>query len=165
MPLTSARRAATERWGERLRASGLRVTSGRAQALDHIEAHPHSSVAEVYAALASELPSLSQQSVHNIVNDLTERGILRRVDLPDSGGARYETRTGDNHHHVQCVVCQRIEDVECVVGAAPCLNPAPTHDMRILEAVIVFRGLCAGCDLPAGPVRLPAVTSGTDHRT
>ena len=135
-----------EQWGTLLREHGRRVTEGRVNVLSYIEAHPHISAAEILNALGDQLPSLSQQSVHNIVNDLTETGLLRRIDPPDSGRALYETRTGDNHHHVQCVVCGRVEDVDCVVGAAPCLTPSHTHGMRVLEAAITFRGVCAGCE-------------------
>ncbi|MGK0715326.1 Fur family transcriptional regulator [Leucobacter sp. W1153] len=135
-----------ERWSELLRQAGLRVTSGRLAALTHIEAHPHSSVAQIHAALARDLPSLSTQSVHNITHDLTAHGILNRIDTPDSGSALYETRTADNHHHVQCIVCHRIEDVDCVVGEAPCLTPHDAHGMRVLEATVTFRGVCAECD-------------------
>ncbi|MBU3995269.1 MAG: transcriptional repressor, partial [Actinobacteria bacterium] len=54
--------------------------------------------------------------------------------------------TADNHHHVQCIVCHRIEDVDCVVGEAPCLTPHDAHGMRVLEASVTFRGVCAACD-------------------
>ena len=137
---------ATERWSARLREHGLRATGGRIAALDYLDMHPHSSAAEVHAGLHGELASLTMQTVHNIVHDLSECGILRRIDLPDSGSALYETRSGDNHHHVQCVQCRRIEDIDCVVGAAPCLTPDHTHGMRLLEAAVVFRGICADCD-------------------
>jgi len=142
-----------ERWSELLREVGLRVTSGRLAALAHIEAHPHSSVSQIHTALAHDLPSMSTQSVHNITHDLTKHGILNRIDTPDSGSALYETRTADNHHHVQCIVCHRIEDVDCVVGEAPCLTPHDAHGMRVLEASVTFRGVCAACD--GGPSTSP----------
>lgn len=135
-----------EQWGDRLRERGLRITQGRIAALDYLTMNPHSSAADIHAALADRLPSLSQQSVHNIANDLTAHGILRRVDLPDSGSALYEPLRGDNHHHVQCVVCNRIEDVECMVGAAPCMTPHGDHGMRVLEASVTFRGICIDCE-------------------
>lgn len=138
--------AAHECWSTQLHAHGLRATEGRVAALRYIDEHPHSSAAAIRAALAEQQPSLSPQSVHNIVNDLTEGGLLRRIDPPDSGSALYETRLHDNHHHVQCVVCHRIEDVDCAVGAAPCLVPSQTHGMRILEATITFRGICPACE-------------------
>lgn len=145
-----------EQWGERLRARGLRVTQGRVAALCYLEQHPHSSAADVHTALAEQLPSLSPQSVHNIANDLTEHGILRRIDLPDTDSALYEPLRGDNHHHVQCVSCQRVEDVECVVGEAPCIMPHGDHGMRVLEASVTFRGICADCDAAREAAR-PAI--------
>ncbi|MFT3876598.1 MAG: Fur family transcriptional regulator [Propioniciclava sp.] len=134
-----------------LHSRGLRVTAGRVATIIHVRAHPHSSASEVHTALAGDLPSLSVQSVHNIVQDLSECGILRRVELPDSGGARYEVERLDNHHHVQCVVCHRIEDVECAEGRAPCLTPSDTHGMRIIEASLTFRGICRDCDAEPSP--------------
>lgn len=144
--IRTAPSTAPEQLSELLRTHGLRATEGRIAALAHIAAHPHSSASAIHAALAVEHPSLSQQSVHNIVNDLTESGLLRRIDPPDSGSALYETRLHDNHHHVQCIVCHRIEDVDCSLGAAPCMVPPQTHGMRIIEATVTFRGICAACE-------------------
>src|SRR5690625_3988470 len=111
-------------WEQALRECGLRVTQGRVAALRYLRQPPHSSAADIHSALLHDFPALSQQSVHNIANDLTEHGILRRVDLPNMGSALYEPLRGDNHHHVQCVVCYRVEDVECEIGEAPCMVPS-----------------------------------------
>lgn len=148
-------------WAEQLRARGLRVTSGRVAALGYIEAHPHSSVSSIHATLSKDLSSLSQQSVHNITHDLTDCGLLRRVDLPDAGSALYETRAHDNHHHVQCVICHRIEDIDCEIGEAPCLTPNEAHGMRLLEATVTYRGVCADCEGSPAAASFPAPsTSG-----
>ena len=133
-------------WEAFLRDRGLRVTEGRVTVLQFLETHPHSPASAILGALTETLPSLSQQSVHNIVNDLTAAGLLRRIDPPESGHALYETRTGDNHHHLQCVVCGRIEDIDCLVGDSPCLTPGHSHGMRLLEASVTFRGVCAACE-------------------
>lgn len=133
-------------WAEQVREVGLRATPGRIAALQFLQDHPHSTAAEVHSGICDDLPSVSMQSVHNVVNDLSARGVLRRIDLPGSGGARYETRTADNHHHMQCVVCGRIEDIECAVGHAPCLTPAEPHGMHtVLSADVVFRAVCHAC--------------------
>jgi Fur family ferric uptake transcriptional regulator len=59
--------------------------------------------------------------------------------------ARYESRIGDNHHHVVCRSCGAIEDVDCAVGGAPCLTPADDHGFAIDEAEVVYWGLCPAC--------------------
>ena len=136
----------TEQWAMHLRDAGLRVTNGRLAALQFIEAHPHVSVAEIVHALQEASPSLSAQSVHNITHDLTQRGLLTKVSLPDTGSALYEIQVGNNHHHLQCISCGRIEDIDCVIGQPPCLTPNHTHGMRLIEAAITFRGVCESCD-------------------
>lgn len=132
-------------WAEYLRAHGLRATAGRLAAIIFIDSHPHVSAAEIFAELRRQLPTTSPQAVHNIVHDLHSHDLLRRIDLPDSDSARYETRIHDNHHHVQCVMCGRIEDVDCVVGHAPCMTPLQDHGMRIFETDVTFRGICESC--------------------
>ena len=62
-----------------------------------------------------------------------------------SSVARYESRVGDNHHHVVCRSCGAIEDVDCAIGTAPCLTPFEDHGFLIDEAEVVYRGLCPAC--------------------
>ncbi len=129
-----------------LRSKGLRATSQRVAVLDLLHHQPHADAEAIYQAVRSTLPTISLQAVHLIVADLSSQGLIRRVSLPDSASARYETRIEDNHHHIQCIRCGRIEDVNCVVGHAPCIMPDETHGMRIIEAAIVFRGVCQNCE-------------------
>ena len=67
-----------------------------------------------------------------------------RTDATDR--ALYELEFVDNHHHLQCIVCGRVEDVECSVGHAPCLIPSRDHGMRVLEATVTFRAICSDCE-------------------
>ena len=52
---------------------------------------------------------------------------------------------GDNHHHLVCRSCGVAHDVDCVVGAAPCLTPGETADFVIDEAEVTFWGICPDC--------------------
>ena len=60
---------------------------------------------------------------------MTRVGLLRRIE-PAGSPARYETRVGDNHHHLVCRSCGVAHDVDCVVGAAPCLTPRRDRGLR-----------------------------------
>ena len=75
---------------------------------------------------------------------LTRAGLLRRIE-PAGSAARYETRVGDNHHHVVCRSCGAIADVGCVVGRAPCLSPGDANGFIVDEAEVTFWGLCPTC--------------------
>jgi len=133
-------------WVQTLRAKGLRATAQRAAVLDFLHHHPHTDAEAIFQAIRPFLPTISLQAIHLIVQDLSGKGLIRRTSLPDSVSARYETRIEDNHHHIQCIQCGRIEDVDCIVGHAPCIDPCDTRGMRIIEASIVFRGICHDCD-------------------
>ena len=75
-------------------------------------------------------------------------GLLRRIQ-PSGSVARYESRVGDNHHHVVCRSCGVIADVDCAVGEAPCLTPSDHEgalDGFVLdEAEVIYWGLCPTC--------------------
>lgn len=133
-------------WAQVLRESRLRVTRQRMAALAAIQRNPHCDVQEIWDDIHEDMPTLSVQAIHVIVRDLVVSGVVRRVHLPGMPSVRYETRTGDNHHHVQCVICGQVEDVDCAVGEAPCLQPSQSHGMKIIYAEVVFGGLCPDCE-------------------
>lgn len=130
-----------------LRGAGLRVTAQRVAVYTALAARPHSPVDELYEAVRTDVPGIALPTVHGVVNDLTAATLVRRVSLPDTGAALYELEHDfDNHHHVQCVRCGRVEDVACAVGHAPCLTPSEDHGMRVLEAAVTFRAICSDCE-------------------
>ena len=59
--------------------------------------------------------------------------------------ARFERRRGDNHHHLVCTHCGRVEDTDCKHGHAPCLTPDDAQGFVIHEAEILFWGVCSRC--------------------
>jgi Fur family ferric uptake transcriptional regulator len=129
---------------ESLRAAGLKVTVPRVAVLDAVAEHPHSAAEHLHAELATTHPTLSIQSVHNVLRSLTDSGILRRIEPADSP-ALYERRVGDNHHHAVCRGCGSVRDIPCTVGHAPCLDPEGAGDFAVDLAEVVFWGLCADC--------------------
>lgn len=129
-----------------MRDLGLRVTRGRLAVLDALNEYPHSSAEKVVSEVHRALPDVSIQSVYNVLNDLTEQGLLRRFTPPHSA-ALYETRVDDNHHHAICTSCGRIEDVECAVGHPPCMTPSNSHGMEIRTADVLYQGVCKDCSV------------------
>ncbi|GGA73375.1 transcriptional repressor [Pseudoclavibacter endophyticus] len=127
-----------------LRTASLRVTKPRLAVLAAVAEHPHASTAVVIAAAREELPDVSHQAVYDTLHTLTSAGILRRIQ-PSGSVARYETRVGDNHHHLVCRACHSIVDVDCVVGESTCLTPSHDHGFRVDEADVTFWGLCPSC--------------------
>lgn len=129
---------------EQLRGVGLRVTAPRLATLDWLANHPHSTADQVADGVRRRLGSVSTQAIYDVLNACTDNGLLRRIE-PAGHPARFETRTADNHHHLVCRVCGRTEDVDCVVGVAPCLDPADSAGFVVDEAEVVFWGYCPDC--------------------
>lgn len=127
-----------------LRARGMRVTAPRIAVLDAIHGMGHPGAEEVRAEVARRLGSVSTQAVYDTLHSLTAAGLLRRIE-PAGHPARYETRVGDNHHHLICRACGVTRDVDCVAGHTPCLEPSGHGGFVVDEAEVVFWGLCGDC--------------------
>jgi Fur family ferric uptake transcriptional regulator len=112
--------------------------------LGAVHEHPHADTNSIIGSVRKDLGVVSQQAVYDGLRVLTAAGLVRRIHPPDSV-ARYDPRVGDNHHHLVCRSCGAISDVDCAVGAAPCMTAADDHGYAIDETEVVYWGLCPGC--------------------
>lgn len=127
-----------------LRGAALRVTRPRLAVLRAVHAHQHADTDSVIQAVRQDLPDVSHQAVYDSLRALTEAGLLRRIQ-PQGSVALYETRRGDNHHHVVCRSCGTVADVDCATGHAPCLTASEDHGFAIDEAEVIYWGTCPDC--------------------
>jgi Fur family ferric uptake transcriptional regulator len=127
-----------------LRGVSLRVTRPRVAVLSAVHDHPHADTESIIRAVRSALPEVSHQTVYDSLNALTATGLVRRIQ-PSGSVARYESRVGDNHHHVVCRACGVIADVDCAIGDAPCLTASDDSGFSIDEAEVIYWGLCPDC--------------------
>ncbi|HET9074689.1 MAG TPA: Fur family transcriptional regulator [Solirubrobacteraceae bacterium] len=140
---------------ELLRAHDLRVTRPRLAVLEAVHRHPHADTHAIIAHVREDLPEVSHQAVYDVLAALTQAGLVRRIQ-PQGSAARYEARVGDNHHHLVCRTCGAVADVDCAVGAAPCLTAADTRGFSVEEAEVTFWGLCPDCRTAAPARALPS---------
>lgn len=99
---------------------------------------------DVTALVRREIGSISRQAVYDALGILAEKGIIRRIQ-PAGSSALYEARVGDNHHHLICRSCGKTVDVDCAIGAAPCLTPAGAAGYLVDEAEVIYWGTCPEC--------------------
>jgi Fe2+ or Zn2+ uptake regulation protein len=135
-----------EEYERLLRGASLRVTRPRVAVLAAVHAHPHADTSSILDDVRERLGEVSHQAVYDVLGALTDAGVIRRIH-PPGYVVRYESRVGDNHHHVVCRSCGAIADVDCAVGHAPCLTAAEDHGFVIDEAEVVYRGLCPACSI------------------
>jgi Fur family ferric uptake transcriptional regulator len=129
---------------ELLRQRGIQVTAQRLGVLRAVAAQPHITADEVAEIVRAEIGAISLQSVYDALGVLVAEGLLRRIQ-PAGSPARFEDRVGDNHHHLICRICGRVVDVDCAVGAAPCLTAADDMGYEIEEADVASWGRCPDC--------------------
>lgn len=127
-----------------LRAASLRVTSPRLAVLTAVHQHPHADTDTILSRVRDTLGAVSHQAVYDVLRVLTTAGLLRRIQ-PMGTVARYETRVGDNHHHLVCRSCGVIVDVDCAVGDAPCLTALDDTGFAVDEAEVIYWGRCPDC--------------------
>lgn len=127
-----------------LRGAALRVTRPRLAVLAAVHDLPHADTDSILSAVRRELPEVSHQAVYDVLRALTSADLVRRIQ-PAGSVARYESRVGDNHHHVVCRSCGAIDDVDCAVGETPCLTASNDQGFVIDEAEVVYWGRCPDC--------------------
>lgn len=127
-----------------LRAAGLRITATRLAVLAAVREGDHPAVEEIAFVARGRLGAVSTQAVYDVLHALNGAGLVRRIEPPGSP-ARFESRVGDNHHHLICRGCGSVVDVDCSVGSAPCLEPSSAPGYAIDEAEVIYWGLCPAC--------------------
>lgn len=142
-----AQRAAHE---AALRAAGLRVTAPRLATLAVVDDNQHADAETIAGKVRARLGTVSKQAVYDVLYALSDAELVRRISV---SGRRslFETHRHDNHHHLVCRHCGRIEDVYCKTGSAPCLHVKNDEDFGfdIDEAEVIYRGLCPECQAEA----------------
>jgi Fe2+ or Zn2+ uptake regulation protein len=131
-------------WTDLLKRHGIQVTAQRLAVLRAVAANPHITADGAAEVVRSEIGAISLQSVYDALALLSAEGLIRRIQ-PAGSAARFEDRVGDNHHHLICRLCDRLVDVDCAVGAVPCLTPVDGQGFEIDSAEVTYWGVCPAC--------------------
>jgi Fur family transcriptional regulator, stress-responsive regulator len=132
---------------DRLRSRGWRVTPQRRAVVAALDGdHVHRTADQVHAIARRIVPEVSLATVYNTLNELVQLGEISELRLSD-GSARYDPKTGPDHHHLVCRSCGRIFDVEPSGVDRVALPDDQRHGMRIEGVEVVFRGRCADCQV------------------
>jgi Fe2+ or Zn2+ uptake regulation protein len=135
--------AAEARLVAALKERGQRVTSQRlviGRLLRELDRHV--TAEEVLRRASQQLPGVSLPTVYATLDLLTELGEARRVSV--GGPVLYDPRTND-HAHLRCRICGRVEDLEIDVDAALALKAARATGFDAEGAELVVEGRCAEC--------------------
>lgn len=126
-----------------MRLAGLRATRPRISVYETLAAMGgHRSADDVLASLAASGHVHARATVFNALADLARSGLIMVADA-GPGVRLYEAGTVW-HHHAVCRTCGAVTDIDCLVGAKPCIRPLGEWG-EVDEAQVIFRGHCARC--------------------
>ncbi len=146
-----------------LRRHAVQVTAQRLAIVRAVSSHPHATADELTHDVRAVIGSISRQAVYDTLGVLVDKNLVRRIQ-PAGAAARYEDRVDDNHHHLICRGCETVVDVNCTVGAAPCLSVEDDHGFVIDEAEVVYWGQCPSCQKAAEAAGTPDTAQDTDSK-
>ncbi len=126
----------------RLRDRGWRLTAQRRVIAEAMAGeHVHLAAEEVFERAREVLPEVSLATVYNTLNELVDMGELLAIAHAD-GRRRYDPNVEERHHHLVCVDCGRMVDVQ---ADEPHLPDDQQQGFEILGIEVAFRARCPDC--------------------
>ena len=121
-----------------------RMTKQRRIILEEVrKVKTHPTADEVYQMVRERLPKISLGTVYRNLDVLSESGDILRLE---SSGSRYRfDGNTDNHYHVRCVHCGRVDDLEGVRISVPEARVQAAVDYDIVGHRLEFLGICPAC--------------------
>ena len=127
-----------------LRKSGCKATPARISVLETLErAKNPLSAQDVIDTLGEKM---DQATIYRIFRALKEKGLIRQIDLRHNH-AHYEISSNEEHHHLVCLHCGRIEDVhDCgIENTYALISRHSKHFSEIKQHALEFYGICKSC--------------------
>ena len=147
-----------ERLGEfvaRCRERGIAVTPQRLEIIRALlAAENHPSPSEVCAAVRRQQPHVSLATVHRILEQFCEVGEARKVTLLHDA-ARYDGNV-EPHHHVLCVQCRRVDDIEIPEMDQLLEGKTSLGQYALLRCSVEIEAICKRCQLAEKRMHAPA---------
>lgn len=124
--------------------SKIRYTTQRQVILEELQKlSSHPTASELYQVVRKRLPHISLGTVYRNLEILSQAGRIHTLQLAGSE-KRFDGRV-DNHYHMRCVRCGRVEDLPLPPLRAIDDAVQTLSDYEILSYRIEFAGICAQC--------------------
>lgn len=121
-----------------------RSTVQRKIILDELQHNrAHATAAELHQLVRQRVPRLSLSTVYRNLDMLHREGLVKKLE-----GSLRETRFDavlENHYHLRCLKCGRIEDLDIPVTVKVEGSVTSTSGWEVSEPQVEFYGLCPDC--------------------
>jgi Fur family ferric uptake transcriptional regulator len=136
----------TDELSAQLRVKGYRVTRPRQavwRALN--DAREHLTVEEVAARVAERQPGVNLASVYRSLALFAELDLVRESRLGDEDITRWEIAHPDEHFHLVCDVCGRVDHHAGDLVARVIDHLRSGHHFEPRSVELTVAGRCSGC--------------------
>jgi Fur family peroxide stress response transcriptional regulator len=144
----------------------LAATHQRQLIYETVMAMPgHPSPETIYDKVRKKIPSISLATVYKNVHTFLDSGVLREVSL-HHGPLRVEANE-EAHHHVLCVNCKSIMDLETNSMEAVLLQEKLPRGFQVRRIAVDVIGVCLACS-DSGRLRqtnVPKIRKNKSRRT
>lgn len=133
-----------------LKQRGIRLTRQRQLLLDLIDqSGKHLDAESLYQMAQQRDPKLNRVTVYRTLKLLKEGGLVDELDLMHYGGDQhyYETRTKQEHAHIVCLRCGKVEEFFGDVLQRLRRQIETTFGFQIVIARTEIGGYCAHCQV------------------
>ncbi|MCK9857933.1 transcriptional repressor [Paenibacillus sp. ATY16] len=107
------------------------------------ESHDHPTAADIIERLRDKGVSFAYGTVYNSLRYLTDAGLIRELKLGEAV-SRYDARM-DDHHHIMCKECGRVEEVLTELPEEWLKKIAAETNFKVQDAHVVLEGVCELC--------------------
>ncbi len=131
----------------RIREAGLRMTSTRKVFLEILfRGQKPLSAKEILNELWRAKREVNKTTVYREIESFEKIGIVRRIQLGERS-TYYELALLDHHHHLVCLECDQIEDID--IDEHGLLKQEQKiiteRHFRVIRHALEFFGLCRRC--------------------
>jgi len=123
----------------------MRLTTQRQiilEELGKVKSHPTAN--EVYDMVRKRLPRIGLGTVYRNLELMAESGMILKLEV--GGTQKRFDATIDNHYHVRCSSCGKVDDIDIAVQEHINQTASAVSNYKILGHHIEFSGICEDCD-------------------
>ena len=135
----------TTKYKDLLRAKNLKATKSRLSVLGILGKQKRPlDIEMIRNKLGDTCPN--NVTLYRMMEDLSGAGIVRQIDLRQ-GRAFFELMPQDDHHHIVCVSCEKVEDIHgCILGGEidKTLHKSKNFDTLVDHVFEIF-AICKDC--------------------
>ncbi|MCI5158412.1 MAG: transcriptional repressor [Candidatus Electrothrix sp. AUS1_2] len=122
----------------------LRMTHQRELILEELgNCHNHPTADALYERIKKKLPRISLATVYRNLEILSEAGMIRKLEI--SGRQKRFDKEIEQHDHIFCVRCRRVDDIKFDQRRLISLKEEERQGYRISGCRVEFFGVCPKC--------------------